>query len=219
MASDSGNSAALRHMEPRGTEVIMAEKLTNTQQKVLDFLRSRIQDNIPPTVREICAATGIKSTSSVHNHLCALEEAGYITRASGLNRSIRLSDETPVMQVPLIGRVTAGTPVYAFEDVVAHIPFPSDRYGDSQLFALRVSGESMKNAGILDGDIIVAEKTPSVYDGEIVVALIDDSATVKRLYRENGRVRLQPENENFDPIYSDHATVLGRVVSCIRYYG
>ncbi|MBQ4313691.1 MAG: transcriptional repressor LexA [Clostridia bacterium] len=198
----------------------MASKLTPSQQKVLDFLRQRMSDGVPPSVREICAATGIKSTSSVHNHLCVLEQEGYITRASGLNRSIRLADESPVVQVPLIGRVTAGSPVYAFEDVVAHIPFPSDRYQGSQLFALRVCGESMIGAGILDVDIIVAEKTPTAYNGEIVVAMIEDEATVKRLYRENdGLVRLQPENDLYEPIISDNVSVLGKVVSCIRYYG
>jgi len=197
----------------------MAAKLTPSQQKVLDFLRERTANGVPPSVREICAATNIKSTSSVHNHLCALEELGYITRDTGLNRSIRLADESPVTQVPLIGRVTAGAPIYAFEDVVAHIPFPSDKYSGSQLFALRVCGESMQNAGILDGDIIVAEKTPTVRNGEIVVAMIDEEATVKRIYQERDHIRLQPENDAYEPIIADDVTVLGRVVSCIRYYG
>lgn len=197
----------------------MAPKLTVSQQKVLDFLRERTANGVPPSVREICAATGIKSTSSVHGHLCALEELGYITRDTGLNRSIRIADESPVTQVPLIGRVTAGAPIYAFEDVVAHIPFPTDRYIGSELFALRVTGESMQNAGILDGDIIVAERTPTVRNGEIVVALLGDEATVKRLYKENQHIRLQPENDAYEPIIADEVTVLGRVVSCIRYYG
>jgi len=197
----------------------MSAKLTASQRKVLDFLRERLANGVPPSVREICTATGIKSTSSVHNHLCALEEMGYITRDTGLNRSIHLADESPVTQVPLIGRVTAGMPVYAFEDVVAHIPFPSDKFSGSQLFALRVSGESMQNAGILDGDIIVAEKTPAVQNGEIVVAMIDDEATVKRIFREHDHIRLQPENDAYEPIISDDVSVLGRVVSCIRYYG
>lgn len=193
--------------------------LSSSQQKVLEFLRERIRDGVPPSVREICAATGIKSTSSVHNALCALEQEGYITRDSGLNRSIRMADETQVTQVPLLGRVTAGAPVYAYEEVVAHIPFPADRYSGSRLFALRVSGESMINAGILDGDIVVAEKSPTAYNGEIVVALLGEEATVKRLYRESDHVRLQPENDLYEPIICDDVTVLGRVVSCIRYYG
>lgn len=198
----------------------MARPLTASQQKILDFLKERIQEGVPPSVREICAATGIKSTSSVHTHLCALEEGGYITRASGLNRHIRLADETPVVQVPLIGRVAAGTPLYAFEDIVAHIPFPADKYDASQLFALRVSGESMINAGIMDGDIIIAEKTPATaFDGEIVIAMLEDEATVKRIYKEGDHIRLQPENDLYDPIIAKDVTVLGRVVSCIRYYG
>lgn len=193
--------------------------LTSSQRNVLDFLREKISDGVPPSVREICAATGIKSTSSVHAILRALEDEGYITRDSGLNRSIRMADETQVTQVPLLGRVTAGAPIYAYEEVVAHIPFPADRYKGSQLFALRVSGESMINAGILDGDIVVAEKVPTAYNGEIVVALLGDEATVKRLYREDGHVRLQPENELYEPIICDDVSVLGRVISCIRYYG
>ncbi len=198
----------------------MAEGLTRSQQLILDFLKERIQKGVPPSVREICEATGIRSTSSVHNHLCALEKGGYITRASGLNRHIRLSDESPVAQVPLLGHVAAGSPMFAYEDVVAHIPFPGDRYDASQLFALRVHGESMINAGILDGDIIIAEKTPAAaYDGEIVIAMIGDECTVKRIYREGDAIRLQPENDLYEPIITREATVVGRVVSCIRYYG
>lgn len=198
----------------------MAEGLTRSQQLILDFLKERIQQGVPPSVREICEATGIRSTSSVHSHLCALEKGGYITRASGLNRHIRLSDESPVAQVPLLGHVAAGSPLYAYEDVVAHIPFPGDRYDASQLFALRVHGESMINAGILDGDIIIAEKTPAAaYDGEIVIAMIGDECTVKRIYREGDAIRLQPENDLYEPIITRDVSVVGRVISCIRYYG
>ncbi len=198
----------------------MSEGLTISQQKILDFLKDRIQKGIPPSVREICEATGIRSTSSVHSHLCALEKGGYITRTTGLNRHIRLADESPVVQVPLLGHVAAGDPIYAFEDVVAHIPFPADRYDVSQLFALRVRGESMINAGILDGDIIIAEKTPvAAYDGEIVIAMIDDECTVKRIYREGDHIRLQPENDLYEPIITQNCQVVGRVVSCMRYYG
>jgi len=199
----------------------MSGKLTKSQQLVLDFLRQRSRDGVPPSVREICSATGIKSTSSVHNHLCALEEMGYIKRSSGLNRSIRLADDTPIIQVPLIGRVTAGAPVYASEDIVGYIPFPAAMDNGNRLFALRVSGESMRNAGIMDGDIIVAEKSATASNGEIVVALIDEEATVKRVFRENNMVRLQPENDCYEPIMvrADHVTLLGRVISCIRYYG
>lgn len=200
----------------------MAAKLSTGQKLVLDYLRARMNDGVPPTVREICSATGIKSTSSVHNHLRVLEDEGFIERVPGANRSIRLTEDSRVAQVPLLGRVTAGQPILAYEDVVGYIPFPADRYSGSELFALRVCGESMKNAGILDDDIIITEKVPTAYNGEIVVALIGEEATVKRFYREkNGIIRLQPENDDYEPIYSDEDTVkvLGRVVSCIRYYG
>lgn len=198
----------------------MSDALTPAQQMILDFLKDRIQKGVPPSVREICEATGIRSTSSVHNHLCALEKGGYITRTSGRNRHIQLADESPVTQVPLIGHVAAGSPLYAFEDVVAHIPFPGNNYDASQLFALRVRGESMINAGILDGDIIIAEKTPTAaYDGEIVIAMIEDEATVKRIYREGDAIRLQPENDLYEPIITRNVSVIGRVISCIRYYG
>lgn len=200
----------------------MSSKLTAGQKLVLDYLRQRIQDGVPPSVREICTATGIKSTSSVHNHLRVLEEEGYITRAPGTNRSIRLTEDSHIAQVPLLGRVTAGTPILAYEDVVGYIPFPADRYSGAELFALRVCGESMKNAGILDDDIIIAERVPTACNGEIIVALIGDEATVKRLFREkDGVIRLQPENDDYQPIYTDEDSVkvLGRIVSCIRYYG
>lgn len=199
----------------------MPGKLTDAQQKVLNYLRQCASSGMAPSVREICAATDIKSTSTVHNYLCTLEELGYIKRNNRLNRSIRLADESPIMQVPIIGRVTAGPPVYASEDIVGHVPFPSGKYAGSQLFALRVSGESMHDAGILDGDIIIAEKAPTAYNGEIVVALIGDEATVKRLYQENGMIRLQPENDCYEPIIlkPENVSILGRVVSCIRYYG
>ncbi len=198
----------------------MTNKLNAAQQLVLDYLRQCIQNGVPPSVREICSATGIKSTSSVHNHLRVLEEGGYITRTSGLNRAIRLTEESPIMQVPLLGQVKAGLPTLAIQEALGYVPFPADRYSGSELFALRVSGESMKNAGILDGDIIIAEKCSTAFNGEIVVALLEDDTTVKRIYCEqDGRIRLQPENDDFQPIFATDVTILGRIVSCIRYYG
>lgn len=196
----------------------MSERLSPTQEKILEYIKKRLGEGRTPSVREIGSATGLKSTSSVQSNLNALEEMGFITREAGTNRSIRLADDTPVVQVPLLGRVTAGMPIYAYQEVVAHIPFPADRNQGGELFALRVVGESMINAGILDGDVIIAEKTPSVYNGEIVVAMIGDEATVKRIYREKSRIRLQPENDAYDPIYATEVAVLGRVVACIRYY-
>ena len=192
------------------------ERLTKSQQKVYDFLRQEASMGVPPTVREICAATGLKSTSTVHAHLKTLERLGYITREAGHNRSIRVEGETPAAQVPILGKVTAGVPILAVEDIEGYIPFPLKE--GKELFALHVSGLSMKNAGILDGDYVVAEQASTADNGEIVVALIDDEATVKRLFREEGQVRLQPENPDFSPIYSDHVSILGKVIAVVRYY-
>ena len=192
------------------------EHLTKSQQKVYDFLRKEAPRGIPPTVREICAATGLRSTSTVHAHLKTLERLGYISREAGLNRSIRIEGSENAAQVPILGKVTAGQPILAVEDIQGYIPFP-EKPG-KELFALHVSGLSMRDAGILDGDYVVAERTPTAEDGEIVVALIDDEATVRRLFREGGQVRLQPENPDFAPIYSDHAAVLGKVIAVVRYY-
>ncbi|CCX38513.1 lexA repressor [Clostridium sp. CAG:1013] len=192
------------------------EHLTKSQQKVYDFLRQEASTGVPPTVREICAGTGLRSTSTVHAHLKTLERLGYISREAGLNRSIRVEGETPAAQVPVLGKVTAGMPILAVEDIEGYIPFPKKE--GKELFALHVSGLSMRDAGILDGDYVVAERTSTADDGEIVVAMIDDEATVKRLYREKDRVRLQPENPDFQPIYSDHASVLGKVIAVMRYY-
>lgn len=192
------------------------EHLTKSQQKVYDFLRQEASKGVPPTVREICNATGLRSTSTVHAHLKTLERLGYITREAGLNRSIRLEGREPAAQVPILGKVTAGMPILAVEDIEGYIPFPLKE--GKELFALHVSGLSMRDAGILDGDYVIAERTSTADDGEIVVAMIDDEATVKRLYREKDGVRLQPENPDFSPIYSDHASVLGKVIAVVRYY-
>ena len=174
------------------------EHLTKSQQKVYDFLRQKVSGGVPPTVREICAATGLRSTSTVHAHLKTLERLGYISREAGLNRSIRVEGESPSAQVPILGKVTAGMPILAE--------------------AREARYRSMRDAGILDGDYVVAERVSTADDGEIVVAMIDDEATVKRLYREKEGVRLQPANPDFQPIYSDHASVLGKVIAVVRYY-
>ncbi len=191
--------------------------LNTSQIQILNFIRERIQDGVPPTVREICAATGLKSTSTVHAHLRVLEYEGFINRGAGLNRSIQLAGEKTV-QVPVIGRVTAGQPILAVEEVVGYVSLSGDRFAGRELFALRVVGDSMVNAGILDGDFVISEKTPTATNGEIVVAMIDDEATVKRIYKENGGYRLQPENDQYEPILTDHVTVLGRAVANIRYF-
>lgn len=190
--------------------------LTKSQQKVYDFIKNAMPGGVPPTVREICNGTGLRSTSTVHAHLKTLEKLGYITRDAGLNRSIRIEGSQPAAQVPILGRVTAGMPILAVQDIEGYIPFPQKE--GKELFALHVVGLSMRDAGILDGDYVVAERVPTADDGEIVVAMIDDEATVKRLFREKTQVRLQPENPDFDPIYSDQVSILGKVIAVIRYY-
>ena len=156
----------------------MAE-LSKSQQKILDFIRNSIQEGISPSVREICAATDLKSTATVHSHLKALEEKGLIVRNQGSNRSIRLTNDNTAF-VPVLGKVTAGIPILAVEDVECYIPISENVRRGRELFALRVVGESMINAGILDNDIVVVHKTPSAENGQIVVAMIDNEATVKR---------------------------------------
>lgn len=194
------------------------EKLSSTQKKIYDFLVERIGTGVPPSVREIGAYVGLKSTSSVQCNLDALERKGYIIRDPLLKRSIRIAGQSSnTTQVPLIGTVTAGLPILAVEQIEGYIPFDGDYAGGKKLFALKVRGESMINAGILDGDIVVSEQTPVASNGEIVVALIGDEATVKRFYKEDGHYRLQPENDLFDPIIVDEVSILGKVVAVIRY--
>ena len=175
------------------------KKLSKSQQKIYDFLKEKAQYGVPPSVREICAATGLKSTST-------------------MNRSIHIEGTEETTQVPILGRVTAGLPVLAIEEVQGYLPYSARHAAGKELFALHVDGMSMKNAGILDGDYVIAERTPTADDGAIVVALIEDEATVKRLYREKDTIRLQPENPDFEPIYSQNVSVLGKVVAVLRYY-
>lgn len=198
--------------------------LTKSQQKVYDFILECANRGRVPSVRELCSATGFKSTSTVAYHLKALEDAGLIEREEGLNRCIKLKNEQPAARVPLIGRVTAGRPILAVQDIESYIPIPQEIGKGRELFALRVVGESMINAGIFDGDIIVVNRTPSAENGDIVVAMVEDelsgepSATVKRFYKEDGHFRLQPENDAFEPIIVDSVVLLGKVVTLIRNY-
>lgn len=159
--------------------------LNEKQQKILTFLKERAQDGLPPTVREICAAAGIKSTSTVHAYLKVLEDEGYISRKSGLNRAIRLPGES-VARVPLLGKVTAGVPILAVEEVEDYVPYSGGGYNPGDLFALRVSGTSMIKAGIFDRDVVIVKKTPVAENGDIVVALVGDEATVKRIFDGEG---------------------------------
>ena len=196
--------------------------INKTQKKIYEYLLERTQvSKVPPSVREIAAAVGLKSTSSVQANLDALEQAGYIQRDPMIKRSIRVcndSSQPDFTQVPLVGTVTAGAPILAVEQIEGYVPYTGYSAQDKPLFALKVRGESMINAGILSGDIVIVEKTPSAQNGEIVVALIEDEATVKRFYKEKGHFRLQPENDSFEPIIVDEVIILGRVKGLIRNY-
>ena len=185
--------------------------------QILDYIRERIDEGLPPSVREICAALDIKSTSTAHKYLGELRERGLIEKGDRLNRAITLPDDRSV-RVPLVGTVTAGQPILAVEEIEGYIPYRSRHLHSRDLFALRVRGESMINAGILDGDIVVVRRTPTAENGDIVVALVEDEATVKRFYKEKGHFRLQPENDEMEPIIVDSVSILGRVISLIREY-
>ncbi len=190
--------------------------LTEKQSEVYNFLVKEMSNGFPPTVREICAATGIKSTSTVHGILSVLEEGGYIVRDPKNSRSIRIDMGAPSAMVPVVGKITAGKPILAIEEIEDYIPYPSkDAEG---LFALRVVGLSMKDAGILDGDIIVANKNVPCKNGDIVVGMDGDSATVKRLLIKNGQIIFMPENPDFSPIYPEDPMVLGKVIGSYRKY-
>ena len=193
------------------------EKLTQTQQKVLTCIKSYIEHNgYPPAVRDICSATGLSSPSTVHSHLNTLERLGYISRDGGKNRSIRIIEEPVPAGVPVPGTVAAGSPILAVEDAIGYIPYDPERSGE--YFALRIRGESMINAGILDGDMIIVRRQDTADNGEIVVALLGDEATCKRLSRSNGEVWLLPENDAFSPIDGREASILGKVTAVIRKY-
>ena len=195
------------------------DNLTSNQQKILDFLKDRLSSGVPPSVREIGKAVGLSSTSSVQSNLTALEEKGYIARDPLLKRSIRIVGQSEnVHHVPLLGVVTAGQPILATEQIEGYLPYTGKVSKDKPVFALHVRGESMINAGILDGDIIFAEKTPTVRNGEMVIAMIGDEATVKTFYKEKGHFRLQPENDFMEPIIVDEVMILGKVVGLYRMY-
>ncbi|MEA5051674.1 MAG: transcriptional repressor LexA [Oscillospiraceae bacterium] len=172
----------------------------------------------PPTVRELCEALDIKSTSSIHRMLHELEDEGRITIAKGKRRNIALSGAASTVKVPLVGTVAAGLPILAEENIEDYVSFTTSRTDTRELFALRVKGESMIGAGIFDGDIIIAKRAQTADEGEIVVALLGDEATVKRLYHRNGRVELHAENPAFAPIVADEILVLGKVIASMRYY-
>ena len=189
------------------------KSINKTQRKIYEYLMERSQCGIPPSVREIGAAVGLKSTSSVQANLDALEEAGYIERDPMV-----LGEADNVTNVPLLGTVTAGMPILAVEQIEGYLPYNGPISKDKPLFALRVRGDSMVGAGILSGDVVIVEKTPAAENGEIVVAMIEDEATVKRFYKEKGHFRLQPENDAYEPILVKEVIILGKVIALMRYY-
>ena len=192
------------------------------QQKILDFIKSEIENKgYPPSVREICAAVGLRSTSTVHAHLNHLEAQGLIRRDPTKPRALEVVDGTQPRgrNVPLVGRVTAGQPILAIENIEEYLTLPQSVLGQGKMFSLRVEGESMIDAGIMDGDIVVLRQQDTAENGEIVVAMTDENeATLKRIYYEPDRVRLQPENPTMAPIYVDSVTVLGKLVALIRQF-
>lgn len=187
--------------------------------QILDFIRREIDDKgYPPSVREICLAVGLKSTSTVHAHLNRLEEEGYIRRDATKPRALELTDTATVRgrSVPLVGRVTAGMPILAQQNIEEYYMLPQNLVGGDEVFILSVQGESMIEAGILNGDFVIVRRQSHAENGDIVVAMIDDEATVKRIFYEKTRVRLQPENSAMQPIYARDVTVLGRVIALFR---
>lgn len=193
--------------------------LSKKQQACLDYIKEVIDERgIAPTVREIESALGYSSPSSAQYIISQLLDKGYIERDPNMKRTIRLAGyDTKSQRVPLVGTVTAGQPILAIESIEEYLPVPIKSKGKN-LFALRVKGDSMINAAILDGDIVVVEQVPTAKNGDIVVALIGDEATVKRFYKENGHFRLQPENDSYEPIIVDEVAILGKVYMVIRNY-
>ena len=204
-------------------------RITKKQTEILEYIKSQILNKgYPPSVRDICTAVNLKSTSSVHAHLETLEKNGYIRRDPTKPRAIEIIDDNfnltrrEVVNVPLIGQVAAGQPLLAVENITGYFPIPAEFIPKEEVFMLNVKGESMVNAGIYDGDQIIVKQQSTASNGEIVVALVDDSATVKRFYKENGHIRLQPENDFMDPIIVqdvvivDSCEIIGKVIGLIR---
>lgn len=198
-------------------------KISQKQSEILEYIKSQIlKRGYPPAVREICEAVNLKSTSSVHSHLETLEKNGYIRRDPTKPRAIEIIDDTfnltrrEMVQVPIIGHVAAGEPILAQENIEDYFPLPAELMPNSETYMLKVKGESMINAGILDGDYVIVEKKSTANNGEMVVALVDDGATVKTFYKEEGIYRLQPENDTMDPIIVCEVEILGKVIGVFR---
>ena len=201
-------------------------RISKKQQEILDYMKNEILNRgFPPSVREICEAVNLKSTSSVHSHLEALEKNGYIRRDATKPRAIEIIDDNfnlvrrEVVNVPLVGTVAAGQPILAVENIDAYFPIPAEYMPNEQSFMLTVKGDSMINAGIFDGDQVLVKQQSTAENGYMVVALLDDSATVKTFYKENGYYRLQPENDNMEPIIiTGNLKILGKVFGVFRFF-
>ena len=199
------------------------EQLSDKQQQILEFIKRRILDKgYPPAVREICEAVNLRSTSSVHSHLETLERKGYSHRDPTKPRAIEITDDDfnlarrEIINIPVVGTVTAGEPILAVENIEEYFPMLPNHISNKNTFMLHVRGESMINAGIFDGDMVIVEQQPTADNGDIVVAMIEDSATVKRFYKEDGYYRLQPENDTMDPIIVSEVSIIGKVVGLYR---
>ncbi len=203
----------------------MAHNLTQREREIYEYILNSIRsDGFAPSVRDICTALDIKSTSTVHTYLARLERKGVIQKDAGKSRSLRVetgnTQGSATIRVPILGKVAAGMPILAVENYEGYVDFPrpSSKITSNDVFGLTVQGESMIEVGIMDGDTIIVEKCNTAVDGEIVVALVDNDATVKTFYREGNRFRLQPENSSMKPIYTDELIILGRVIASMRFY-
>lgn len=200
-------------------------KITAKQEQILAYIKNEIlKRGFPPAVREICQAVGLKSTSSVHSHLESLEKNGYIRRDPTKPRAIEILDDSfqmvrrEMVNVPIIGTVAAGQPILAEQNIEGYFPVPSELMPNAQSFILKVKGESMINAGILNGDSVIVQRQSTARNGEMVVALVEDSATVKTFYKEDGYYRLQPENDTMEPIIVEDCQILGKVFGVFRFF-
>ncbi len=199
-------------------------KISKKQMEILEYIKSELlRIGYPPAVREICEAVNLRSTSSVHAHLESLEKNGYIRRDPTKPRAIEIIDDTfnltrrEMVNVPMVGQVAAGEPILAEQNITNYFPIPMEFMPNNDTFILTVRGESMVNVGIYDGDYVLVEKRQTASNGEIVVALVDDSATVKTFYKEEGYYRLQPENDSMDPIIVMNCEILGKVIGVFRF--
>ncbi len=200
-------------------------KISKKQLEILEYIKSQILERgFPPAVREICEAVNLKSTSSVHSHLETLEKNGYIRRDPTKPRAIEILDDNfnltrrEMVNVPILGQVAAGEPILAQQNIENYFPIPVDFMPNNPTFLLKVKGESMINAGILNGDMVLVEETRTASNGDMVVAMIEDGATVKTFYKEEGVFRLQPENDFMDPIIVEEVTILGKVIGVFRFF-